>query len=141
MSTTRAPSICTLCQLKDVTPETARKIRTVIKFATREELEDYAERYLPRARNWLMRCYHRPSRSNLRANMLDELLGTHGVEYIFRTSEGLAGHCNSESDDLICTYLNAGDPYISTLIRVYPRRGYRAYWRIGCWGTLAEREV
>ncbi len=65
-----------LCALKGVTVETAKQICTVIKLETRKELMDYAERYLPRTRDWLMRCYDRPSAGNLRAAMFDELLST-----------------------------------------------------------------
>ncbi len=130
---TRAPSIKTLCSLKDVTRETAKQIRTVIKLETRDELAEYAERFLPRTRDWLMRCYHRPQASNLRAAMLDELLCTFGVEYLFKTSEGLQGHCSLPSDELICTFLNAGDTYTTTMIR------YHGRWQVGCWGDIAER--
>jgi hypothetical protein len=132
---TRAPSIKTLCTLKDVTSETARKIRTVIKLESRAELEDYAERFMPRTRDWLMRCYHRPSAGNLRAAMLDELLMTHGVEYLFKGSEGLAGHCSMPSDELLCEYLNAGDTYAPTLLQTGGR------WVVGCWGDIAERHI
>jgi len=131
--TTRAPSVKTLCQLKDVTRETAKRIRLVIKLETRNELADYAERYLPRTRDWLMRCYHRPQASDLRAAMLDELLCTFGVEYLFATAEGLQGHCSLPSDELVCEFLNAGDTYATTLIR------YHGRWQLGCWGDIAER--
>lgn len=127
-----APSVKRLCALKDITPETAKRIRTVIKLHC-DELQEYAERFLPRTRDWLMRCYSRPSASNLRAAMLDELMGTHGVEYLFKTSEGLMGHCSSNDDELVATYLNAGDPYATTLVK---RNGA---WQLGCIGDIIER--
>ncbi len=65
--------------------------------------------------------------------MLDEFLNTFGVEYLFATSEGLQGHCSLPSDELICTYLNAGDTYTTTLLKHHGR------WQIGAWGDIAER--
>ena len=51
-------------------------------------------------------------------------LDTFGVEYIARGT-----NANSPS----ITYLNSGDPYTLTLLRV------RGRFRVGCWGDIVER--
>ncbi len=133
--TTRAPSVKTLCSLKDVTPALAKQLRTVIKLESYEALGEFAEKHCPQTTSWFQSCLHAPSKGEVRAAMLDELLRTCGVEYLFRTSEGLAGHCALPSDELICVYMNAGDTYAPTLLK------YRGHWQVGCWGDIAEREV
>jgi hypothetical protein len=55
---------------------------------------------------------------------IDEILGTHGVEYISR------GH-NAKSPAI--TYCNMGDTYDTTILYVRDR------YRVGCWGDIVER--
>ena len=130
---TCAPSVKTLCTLKDVTLATAKQIRTVIKLEKYDDLQAYAEQYCPRTTAWFRSCCNYPSKSEVRAAILDELLGTFGVEHLFKTSEGLSGNCSLPSDKLVCVYCNAGDTYAATLIC------YRGRWQVGCWGDIAER--
>lgn len=56
--------------------------------------------------------------------ILDDILGTHGVEYI------PAGH-NAKSPAI--HYCNTGDAYGTTILLV------RGKWRVGCWGDIVER--
>lgn len=55
---------------------------------------------------------------------IDNILGTHGVEYIQQ------GH-DSKSPAIL--YCNAGDAYSTTIMKVNGR------FRIGCWGDIVER--
>ena len=56
----------------------------------------------------------------------DELLGGYGIEFIHR------GH-NLKSPWI--EYVNQGDPYTTTLMRVGPNGNYT----VGCWGNYVER--
>lgn len=67
-------------------------------------------------------CYHTPTVSDVRLHVLDALAGTHGVE-AFQVRDGSW-----------CEYLNAGDPYVATIVR------YRGRYRVMCWGDIAERD-
>lgn len=66
-------------------------------------------------------CHHTPSVSDVRLHVLDALGETHGVE-AFQVDDG--GWCQ---------YLNAGDPYVPTLIR------FRGRCRVACWGDIVEK--
>lgn len=68
-------------------------------------------------------CYHEPKTWDLRMHALDALGRFSGVE-AFQLRDG----------DW-CEYLNAGDTYAPTLLRV------RGRYRVGCWGDIAEREA
>lgn len=131
---TRAPSVKALTsQLKDCEPKTAKLIREVIKAKSYDWLIDFADKHCPRTWGEVRRFYNEPTIGHLRSMMLDELLGTFGVEYLFKGSEGLRCDPEGMHDSPILTYCNAGDTYATTLIR------YRGRWQIGCWGDIAER--
>jgi len=65
-------------------------------------------------------CYNPPSTPDIRMECLNALGDYHGVEVI-ETKRG------------ICLYLNAGDPYIPTLVR------WDGAYRVKCWADIAER--
>ncbi len=133
MAQTRAPSIRVLTStFRDVDLARAKLIRQAIKIEGYEKLMVFCETHCPKATEQFRKFYNMPSKGQIRAHVLDELLGTYGVEYLFKNSEGLAGHCSMPSDELICTYLNAGDSYAATLIKHHGR------WQVGCWGSIAE---
>ena len=75
---------------------------------------------------WVRACYHPPSKHDRIACALNEALSLHGVEAI------PADDCNV-FDPPAVEYLNAGDPYVSTLLYI------RGRWRVGCWGDVVER--
>lgn len=131
---TRAPSVKTLMQLKDMTRKTALQIRAVIK-ADREMLLQAATEIEPYRRNleWQRYNYINHSTADLRAELLDKLLGTCGVEYLFTGSNGLRHDPESMHDSPILTYCNAGDPYATTLLK------YHGRWQVGDWGSIAEK--
>lgn len=134
MAQTRAPSIKTLTStFRDVDSARAKLIRRAIKIEGYEKLMVFCETHCPKATEQFRKFYNMPSKGQIRAYVLDELLGTYGVEYLLKTSEGLAGHCSMTSDKLICTYLNSGDTYAATLLE------FRGRWQVGCWGDIAER--
>jgi hypothetical protein len=130
-----APSIKTLTtQLKDVDVPKAKMIRRLIK-ADREGLLlcaidiDQHRREL----DWQRYNYINHNTADMRSELLDRVLGTFGVEYLFKGSEGLRTDPESIHDGPVCTYLNAGDTYAATLLL------YRGRWQVGCWGDIAER--
>ncbi len=59
-----------------------------------------------------------------RLERIDEVLGTHGVEYIRE------GH-NAKSPAIY--YCNTGDTYGTTVLKV------NGNYRVGCWGDIVER--
>jgi hypothetical protein len=134
MHNTTAPSIKTLMQLKDMTKPKAELIRQVIK-ANRECLLQLASEIEPHKRNleWQRYNYINHSTADLRSELLDKLLGTYGVEYFFKGTEGLLCYPESMHDSPILTYCNAGDTYALTLLK------YRGRWQVGNWGSIAEK--
>jgi hypothetical protein len=109
----RTPSIQTL---RAVFGDNAPAAKRILQM-NRAELE---ETEAGRAR--IAECWHAPATWDLRMHALDALAGTHGVEG-FRLRNGC------------CEYLNAGDTYAPTLLRV------RGHYRVGTWGDIAERHT
>jgi hypothetical protein len=129
------PSIKTL---KTIAPERARELRKVLEIVKRSEIEallglaprvvdsDENETKYPVTRKWYLSCYNPMDLTTAKMSIADEILGTHGVEYI------PAGH-NTKSPAI--EYCNAGDPYITTLL-YFPASGT---FRVDCWGDTVER--
>ena len=62
-------------------------------------------------KNWLRQCYNEPSADELKMCAINQALQGYGIEAI-RTSKWKNGHwC-----DILCTYVNMGDSYITTVI-------------------------
>jgi hypothetical protein len=110
---TRLPSVRTL---RAVFGEQARQARAILEM-TRNQLAA-----LPAGQSRVQECYHPPATSDLRMTCLNALGETSGVE-AFQVRGG----------DW-CEYLNVGDSYRSTLIRL------RGRYRVACWGDIVERE-
>lgn len=87
---------------------------------------------LPTTRRWVRACHHRPKPLEVRREALNELLGFHGVEPLYKSRKE-KGELIS-TDEVFARYLNAGDPYAATLIFRVGRTGPT----IGCWGDLPE---
>jgi hypothetical protein len=64
-----------------------------------ESIEDVAK--------WSRSCYTQPRKSELKMAALDSLLDCHGVESL-----------RSEDGELLAKYLNTGDAYTETVLRV-----------------------
>lgn len=110
----RLPSIKTL---GIVFGDKARDARAILEM-TRVELES-----LPAGAARVRECWNPPSTADVRMTCLDALGASYGVEG-FELRDGAW-----------CTYLNTGDTYSPTLLRV------RGRYRVGCWGDVAEREA
>ncbi len=108
------PSIKTLAQ---VFASNAKAARAILEM-TRAQLEE-----LPAGAARVAECYHAPTTADIRMHCLDALGESHGVES-FELRDG--SHCD---------YLNTGDTYTATLLRVHGR------YRVACWGDIAEREA
>ena len=79
----------------------------------------------PSVHRWVAQCYNQPSRHEMVACALNELLDMSGTEAIFHDGE----------TEPYLEYLNAGDTYATTLL-YRPGRG----WSVGCWGDFAESD-
>ena len=110
---TRLPSVRTL---RAVFGDNAKQARAILEM-TRAQLEA-----LPSGRARVEECYNPPATSDIRLTCLDALGETFGVE-AFQVRDGTW-----------CDYLNAGDPYLATLVRI------RGRYRVACWGDIVERE-
>jgi hypothetical protein len=110
---TRLPSVRTL---RAVFGDQAKQARAILEM-TREQLEA-----LPAGQSRVRECYNPPATSDIRLTCLDALGETYGVE-AFQVRDGTW-----------CEYLNVGDPYRTTLLRL------RGRYRVACWGDIVERE-
>ena len=62
-------------------------------------------------KNWLRQCHNEPSADELKMCAINQALQGYGIESV-RTSKWKNGHwC-----DILCTYVNMGDSYITTVI-------------------------
>lgn len=97
-----------------------------------EKLSALIEKHCPKTRASALQCYGNPYdsvmwRTTMALRAMDEILETHGVETI-----GKAPDFRSPPP---YEYLNAGDPYATTLIYTHATDTLR----IGCWGDIADR--
>jgi hypothetical protein len=69
--------------------------------------------------------YHQHSDYVLKLDAVSDLIGGYGVEYIPRGT-------NAKSPAI--DYVNMGDTYTPTIIRLGPKR-----YRVQCWGDIVER--
>lgn len=109
------PSIKTLRQ---IFADKAPQARAILEM-TRAQLEA-----LPAGAARVAECYHSPSNADVRMHCLNALGESSGVESFGPLRDGSR-----------CTYLNTGDTYTPTLVRVCGR------YRVACWGDIAEREA
>ena len=109
-------------RLLGITPQQAETIRRIIKGpAPTDESAEY-----PRTAAWVRGCYNMPLAQERRMAAIDEVLGTHGVEAVFRADAGV-------SESPLFTYCNAGDTYAATVVR------YRGgTYAVACWGDIVE---
>lgn len=101
-----------------MTPETAKAIRIAWHSAREQLLANH-----PRVAEYARQCFNAPATMVLRRMAIDDLLGTHGVEYL-----GTSRRTNAE-----VYYCNAGDSYAATII--FSGNALR----VGCWGDLIEK--
>jgi len=91
---------------------------------------------LPKTRQELsqMQSPDRLSSVDIRLMALNEFLDFHGVEPLYKTRHE-PGFGQVSTDQVIAHYLNAGDPYVATLV-YRPRAPNNLTVR--CWGDLPE---
>jgi hypothetical protein len=100
-------------KLEEVFPGFGKEAKRIFKM-TREELVE-----LPAGKRRVDECYNPPKTCDIRMNCLNELFGTHGVEFM-RLRNGQ-----------FADYLNTGDTYAPTIIFANGR------YYIGSWGDTA----
>lgn len=108
-----------LREIKDITPDTARKVRRVWLTYTRQQLcKDFIC-----CAEFVRDCHHPPETRILRRMAVDALLQTFGVEYLGESRKTRQG----------VYYCNTGDTYGHTVLFFGP------HLRTGNWGDLIER--
>ncbi len=109
------PSVRTL---ESSFPGKGRVLRTLLESPA-------AVRAHPAAVALSQKCYGRPTLAHMRMTALNAELGFHGIEYV-RPGRG------SRSPGF--EYLNAGDPYVTTIVRFSDGR-----YRVTDIGSIIER--
>lgn len=125
------PSVKTLSGITD-TPKQAKKLRAILESKNREEICQMSED----ARKYRNQCYHEPELYVLKMYAANEIIGGYGVEAI-DIPEGSFNNC--QTPDICIEYVNRGDTYDTTLVRVN-NRGKITY-RVTDWGSIAERYI
>ena len=112
-------------KLQTIAGERAEELRAILSIANRDELESALNtgKY-PVTRSWYESCYHPLELRTTKLSIASEIMGCYGVEYI------PAGK-GKRSPSI--EYVNAGDGYIPTLMRV------NGDYKVGCWGDIVER--
>lgn len=129
----RAPSVNAMVEALGLSTEQAKLVRKLAKHVDDpQKLSDLVEESCPRTVDYVRSLHGDPWNSHMwRVTValyaMDEVVGTHGVE-------GL-GSSSSSTHAPPYEYLNAGDPYVATLI--YKRSSDAL--SIGGWGDIAER--
>ena len=115
------PSIKTL---RTIAGDRAAELRRVLECnrAALETLLDSGK--YPVTAAWYKSCYHPLDVSTAKLSIASEITECHGVEYI---------EAGRGAKSPTIEYVNAGDPYITTLMWT------RGRYCIGCWGDIVER--
>jgi hypothetical protein len=100
-------------KLSEIFGEKAKQAKEIL-LMNREQLIK-----LPAGAARVDECYHAPTTQDIRMECLNALGDFHGVEG-FDTKQGE------------CLYLNAGDTYAPTLVRI------NGHYRVTSWGDIAE---
>ena len=117
----RAPSAKRIAEFLDESRDTAVLIRAVI----RGEFDPMAIEPVAR---WVRQCYHRPHTGELKMEAINALMHGSGVEAC------LDPDARSEISPPLFTYINTGDAYSPTVIRL-PGGKYI----LSTWGDQVER--
>lgn len=113
----KTPSVKTLGRIADDAAH-ARRLKAILT-ASRAALET-----MPGADERVRECYHPPTTQDLRLHALNHALNGYGVE-AFAVKGG--GYCE---------YVNLGDPYVETIVRLPGGR-----YRVACWGDIVEKHT
>jgi hypothetical protein len=112
-------------QLETIAAERAAELRAILEITKRDALEAALDsgKY-PVTANIYQSCYHPLELRTTKLSIASEIIGGYGVEYI------PAGR-GKRSPSI--EYVNAGDSYAATLMRV------NGDYKVGCWGDIVER--
>lgn len=105
----RLPSIKTL---ESAFPGKGKQLRQVLEM-TKSQLKEH-----PAGQKRWAECYHPPACYDLRLHVLDAIAETFGVEYVASTKDSFT---QARGFD----YLNTGDSYTPTIIRMAESGNYR----------------
>ena len=121
---TKAPSIKSLVSSLGITEDKAKLVRSIIKGETK--LRDLPPEHFPSTNAWIDSCHNIPPNREIRLEALNELIGGYGVEAI--------GDCNCYPPNIKAEYINTGDTYSATILRVNATGTYR----LTTWGDFVE---
>lgn len=83
--------------------EAATQIMAVVEGCKSPELYESVH-------NWIRQCYNRPSDLELELHAINEIIGGHGTEAVFQSSDDM---------EPLFAYVNMGDTYIMTVLYDY----------------------
>jgi len=111
--------------LRLIAGERAKELRQVLEITVRVDLEELLNsgKY-PATKSWYGSCYHPMPMYLAKLSIASEITECHGVESV---PEG--SNAKSPAFD----YVNTGDSYAATLVRI------RGNYRISSWGDIVER--
>ncbi|MFN5920266.1 MAG: hypothetical protein ACK45I_03080 [Bacteroidota bacterium] len=115
----------TIVERLNVTPEEAETVLKII----RGQLDPLTGNF-PKTREWYMRCYNRPRKSEIKLEALNELLCGCGVEAV--THEFI--YVDSYYGNIVGSYVNFGDTYANTILLDHINNK----WKITSWGDFFE---
>ena len=121
---TKAPSIKSLVSSLGITEDKAKLVRSIIKGETK--LRDLPPEHFPSTNAWIDSCHNIPSNREIRLEALNETIGGFGVEVV--------GDCNCYPPNIKAEYINTGDTYSATILRVNATGTYR----LTTWGDFVE---
>lgn len=128
------PSINYMEKHLNISREIAQKIRKVFLDSTNYHnyniFVDNADKIhatFPSVYSWLASCHHLPSNEEIKLEMINVLLKGHGTEILSEENWGNFRYPHY-------SYVNMGDPYITTILYDYKKECFIC----SCWGNIAE---
>lgn len=120
----------TMDQLRQAFPEIDGIKLELVKRIINKDMDSNELESFEANEKWIKQCFNRPSDNELAMNALNELLEGHGVEPI--RLEG--AYVNRYYDNIIASYVNMGDTYITTIVFDHVSQSYL----ITSWGDFYE---
>ena len=119
-----APTVKTIRDRLHVSSSVAKDIRAILVCTRKRELYTLIEdnhAIFKSTDLWINKCYNEPPMQEIKLEMINELIGGHGIETL-------------QTRKAYYSYVNMGDTYTPTIIW-----GNHRYF-VSDWGTIAERE-
>jgi len=117
----------------------AKLVKLALTESMQVLMDQYGEKF-PLTLRWTQNCYFRPKDSEIRRRMVDEALGTYGVEWV--ESDEQPGGLRLRGGRSLA-YCNTGDSYGQTICWEFKlglwggKRLVRVF--VGSWGDWVER--